>query len=140
MTNIDRVRVTMPEGGKRRVKQSEANSTDINRIVNRWRQTGVMPVDVSGRNPQYGDFSGVEDFHSSMSRVKQAERDFVQNVPARIRAYCGNDPGAYVELCLDPARREECEKLGIKDSMLPEKALLVRMEEAKAADEKSPPE
>lgn len=134
----ERVRVVAPEGGRRMTKQSELDSTDINRIVNRWRQTGVMPT--GAVNPQYGDFSGVEDFHASLNKVRSAERDFL-TLPARIRAYCQNDPGEYLDLCLNPERREECEKLGLKEAQLPEKALLVRLEEKKVEiAEKSPQE
>lgn len=125
-----RRRVLAPEGGPMMTKQSEADATDINRIVNRWRSTGVMPV--GAENPQYGDFSGIGDFHDSLNRVREAERNFL-TLPARIRAYCENDPGEYLDLCLNPERREECEKLGIKDAQLPEKALLVRLEEKEAA-------
>lgn len=126
MTN----KVYAPTGGRKLVKQSDAAGTDINRIVNRWRQTGIAPV--SDKNPEYGDFSGVEDFHSSMNRVKNAEREFLM-LPARVRAYCKNDPGEFLDLCLNPERIKECEDLGLKEAQLPEKALLVRMEAEDAA-------
>lgn len=132
----DRIRVTAPEGGRVLVKRSMGDDTDINRIVNRWRQTGIMPS--SGKQPLYGDFSDGQSFHSALNAVRDAEASFMQ-LPSKIRSYCGNDPGEYLDLCLNPERRKECEELGIKDAQLPEKAVLVRMEEAEKADsEKSP--
>lgn len=125
---IERRRVLAPEGGRLMTKQAERDASDVNKIVARWRQSGVMPQG-SNRQPRYGDFSSGASFHDNLNSVREAERNFM-DLPSKIRSYCGNDPGEYLDLCLDPERREECEELGIKEAQLPEKALLVRLEEA----------
>lgn len=128
--SIERRRVVAPGGGRVMVKQSEKDASDVNKIVSRWRSSGVMPQG-SSRQPRYGDFTSGASFHDNLNRVREAERNFM-SLPSRIRSYCSNDPAEYVDLCMNPDRRDECEKLGIKDSQLPEKALLVRLEEKEA--------
>lgn len=126
MNDAPRIRVTAPEGGRRLVKASMKDETDINVIVARWRKTGELPM--SSGQPTYGDFSSSLDYHACMNRVVEADAAFMK-LPSRVRSYCKNDPGEYLDLCLNPERVKEREDLGLQDAQLPEKALLVRLEE-----------
>lgn len=79
-------------------KQSDAEAADINFIMKRYEQTGLLP-DAEGRRPIVGDFSTMETYHEAMQVVAEANSSFFA-LPAEIRAKFQNDPGqflAYVE-------------------------------------------
>lgn len=85
---------------------------DINTIMERFGQTGQLP-DV--RMPQYGDFTGVQDYHSAMNAVVEAQESFMA-LPAHVRARFDNDPGQFVDFCLaedTPEHRAEAVRLGL---------------------------
>lgn len=124
---VPRVRVLAPEGGRVMTKQSMALESDVNHIIKRFVQFGQMPPS-TGRQPLYGDFSSGLDFHSAMNKVREAERQF-QALPAHIRDACGNDPAKFVDMCLDPERREELVELGLVEAQMPERAILVKLEQ-----------
>lgn len=127
-------KVYHPTGGRLMVKQAPREHTDINFIVNRWRQTGY--VQGSGKEPRYGDFSAGLDYHACLNHVRDAEDSFMR-LPARVRSYCENDAGKFLDLCEDPERIKEMEALGLLEAQMPEKALLVRMESVTEASEKA---
>lgn len=91
-------------------KQSFAEEVDINTIVRRFNLTGEMPSDI--RAPQYGDFSGISDFHAALNAVAQAREEF-DRIPAEVRAKFHNDPGEFVDFCVDPVNLPELRKLGL---------------------------
>lgn len=102
-TGID----TGTEGG---AKQSFKEECDINTIVERFGLGYELPENT--RIPQYGDFSDITDFHTAMNATAKAKEAFDQ-LPAEIRSKFNNDPGAYVDFCLNPENREELKKMGL---------------------------
>lgn len=98
---------TGTEGG---AKQSFAEEVDINTIVRRFGLTGQLPENI--RTPEYGDFTGITDFHSAMNAVSKAREAF-EELPANIRSKFQNDPGKYVDFCINPDNREELKQLGL---------------------------
>lgn len=96
--------------GESLAKQEFAAETDVNVIMNRYRQTGVLPQ--IGSPGVYGDFTTREDYLSCMIRVRQAEEAFAL-LPAEIRDACGHDPAELVDLVVNPARRADAERLGL---------------------------
>lgn len=112
----DRRRSYHPEGGRQMTKQSEADSTDINRIMEKWIRTGVVPQ--SGQTPHYGDFSSHLDFHTALSRVRQAEAEFM-NLSPHVRKFCDNDPGKFLDLVMDADGRAQLEQLGMVSDFAP---------------------
>jgi len=112
---VFRRRVTQPEGGRMMTKQAEAAETDINAIIRRHRQMGA-PFPTEGGT--YGDFSTGLDFHASLNRVREAELTF-NLLPAEVREFCSNDPGRFLDLVGDPAKREELVKLGLVEAAIP---------------------
>ncbi|AXH75546.1 MAG: internal scaffolding protein [Microviridae sp.] len=122
--------VLTPVGTVSMTKQSFKDVSDINVIMAKYVRTGVIES-VSGRVAKFGDFSNIGDFHSAMNRVSAAQEAFM-DLPAKIRDYCRNDPGEFLDLISDSARRSELEALGLVKPL--EKAL----EEPKAAVLASP--
>lgn len=101
-----------------RTVQEPKEETDINEIVRRFGLTGKLPDDL--RNPVYGDFLGIADYHGAMMAVAAANEAF-DRLPAALRERFGNDPEQYVTFCLDDKNKEEMQKLGLTKPKPPEK-------------------
>lgn len=104
-------RVTSEVSGTSRTKQSFQDDTNINVIVSRYRQSGVMPV-INPREPKFGDFSNVGDYHSAMNRVVAAQELF-DELPAKVRSAFRNDPAELIAAAMDPSKRELLGELGL---------------------------
>lgn len=90
--------------------QSAKDDADINVIVRRFGVTGSMAV--PNLQPFYGDFSEVEDYHTALNRVLEADAAFMQ-LDAQVRKRFDNDPGKLMEFLDDPNNYDEAEKLGL---------------------------
>jgi phage internal scaffolding protein len=95
-------------------QQQFRDECDINTIMEKFGQTGQVPT--SARMPQYGDFTGITDYHTAINAVIQAEESFGA-MDAKIRARFDNDPGRFVEFCLDENNRDEAIKLGLIEAV-----------------------
>lgn len=95
---------------KSMTQQNQKDEADINTIVKRFGLTGKLPDNV--KVPQYGDFTGVVDYHSAMNVVIAADEAFMR-MPAGVRERFENDPGKFVDFVLNPSNREEAAKLGL---------------------------
>jgi len=91
-------------------KQSFRDECDINNILRQFNVTGELPV--GSVQPQYGDFSGITDYHSALNAVMAAQDSFLQ-LPAKLRARFDNDPALFVEFASDEANRDEMKALGL---------------------------
>lgn len=92
-----------------RTLQSQAEDADINVIMKRFANTGVLPQ--GHRVPTFGDFTGITDFREAMDLVREAERAFLR-VPAELRRRLDHDPQKFIEFCEDPANLPELRKYG----------------------------
>lgn len=91
-----RRRVQTPVGTKTRTKQSEADSTDVNRIMAKYLKTGVIEH-WNQRRPQYGDFSAATDYKTAVDTAQAAQDEFM-TLSANVRKACENDPLKLLEL------------------------------------------
>lgn len=110
-----RVQKFFPDPGE--TKQEFKEECNINTLMDRLAKTGAIGH-VNQGTPNYGDFSTVVDFHSSLLRVKEAQRGFMA-LPAKVRSRFGNDPGAMLEFLEDEDNRPEAEKLGLVPGTVP---------------------
>lgn len=125
-------RVTHPEGGRVMVKQSDQGETDINVIVRRARQAGMLPPPQG--TPKYGDFTDLGTFHEHVNRVHEAIDQFML-LPARLRQFCGNDVGRFLDLVHTPEGLAQLRELGLDPARTPETAT---PEETPAAPQEPP--
>lgn len=95
---------------KSRTRQSEAAACDINNIMRRYEQTGVLPVD--GREAFYADVSQMGDYRTALEQVRLANEAFLE-LPAGLRRRFDNDPAAFLDFTSDPANRKEMQELGL---------------------------
>lgn len=90
--------------------QSQKDDADINSIMKRFGQTGMLPSNV--RAPTYGDFTSAGDFRSAMDSVRAAKESFME-MPAEVRKRFGNDPQLFVEFCSDEKNLKEMREMGL---------------------------
>lgn len=98
--------------GKSLAKQSFKEECDINTIVRMFGVTGKVPV--TAIEPSYGDFSGVNDYHSAMNKIKEAEVSFMA-LPAKLRQKFDHDPNALLNFLENEQNRDEAIQLGLID-------------------------
>lgn len=91
--------------------QADASECDINKIMSRALNTGIMPH-VSTKSPLYGDFTKITNFRDALHMVRDAQTEFMK-IPAKTRLRFGNDPQALTQFVLDPGNREEAIELGL---------------------------
>lgn len=91
-------------------QQHKKAECDVNSILEKYRKTGQINH-IRTKPGQYGDFSGHQDFRSSLDKVLQANNAF-NSLPAVIRKRFGNDPEQLVQFLDDNKNYEEAEKLG----------------------------
>jgi phage internal scaffolding protein len=93
-----------------RTQQQFRAECDINTMLERFNITGQLPA---GRvQPEYGDFSGISDYHSALNAVMAAQDSFLQ-LPAKVRARFDNDPALFVDFASDEANRDELKAMGL---------------------------
>lgn len=91
-------------------QQQFREECDINTIMERFGRTGELVAPI--RMPQYGDFDGVNDYHSAMNAIVEAQTSF-DALPAKIRARFGNDPAEFIEFAMNDENRDEAIRLGL---------------------------
>ncbi len=110
-------------------QQNFKDECDINNIMERFGLTGELPS--SPLPPQYGDFSGVLDYHSAMNAVLAAQDAFA-DLPAPMRARFDNDPNNLIRFLDDPNNRDEALALGLIAAEEPRAAMPEPSEPASA--------
>lgn len=97
--------------GDGRTKQSERDGTDINKIVARYRKTGILPA-TRRVQPVFADVTGISDFHTMLNRVEAGKAAF-QSLPAVVRKKFGNDVESMVAWLQDSKNMDEAIEMGL---------------------------
>lgn len=103
--------------GPSKTEQSHIGSTNINKIVAKYKKTGFMNQSI--KKPTFGDFTESGDFHNIKNRIIQADKDFL-TIPAEIRDRFNNDPGELLDFINDPENASDCVKMGLIEKMTPD--------------------
>lgn len=93
-----------------RVEQNHRDRCNINTILKKCKKTGLLPS--RGDAGYYGDFTGVEDFHSNIQRIEAAQQAFM-TLPANVRKEFKNDPGMLLDFLSNSENRQKAIELGI---------------------------
>jgi len=91
-------------------QQQFKEECDINTIMQKFAVTGMLPD--QPLTPRYGDFTGINDYHTALNQVIAAEDEFM-SLPANIRARFENDPAQLIEFLNNEENKEEAVKLGL---------------------------
>ena len=111
-------------------QQHMRDECDINVIIERFGVTGELPS--APVSPQYGDFSGVTDYHSALNKINATMDDFMA-LPAQLRVRFGHDPVQLLEFLENDQNRAEAIQLGLIDGQ-PVAEPIVSSETPKAAE------
>ena len=84
---------------------------DINNILKRYQNTGSLP-ELIKQSPQYGDFSTVADYQSSLNIVLMAQAQF-ESLSAEVRERFANSPDRFLSFCEDPKNHDEMVRMGL---------------------------
>lgn len=96
--------------GPGRTRQAHKDECDINRIMARYQQTGVIDF-VNKHQAQYGDATG-RDFQEAMQLIAESKTLF-QDLPSSVRDRFKNDPALFLDFVHDPANEAEMHELGL---------------------------
>lgn len=99
MPKPERQRVLADVGTRSRTKAANANETNINLMVARYKKTGQFGH-LNPRQPTYGDFSNAVSLEEAFNQVAEAQRQFM-TLPAQVRALAQNDPVVLLEMLAD---------------------------------------
>lgn len=114
-------------------KQGHKDECDINVIMKRYEQTGMIPFAERAATGRYLDVSDV-DYKEAMFAVAAAQSAFAE-MPAQVRDRFANDPGAMLAFLEDPKNLEEARKLGlVNPAKVPATPLAVRVVESVVGD------
>lgn len=111
-------------------QQHMKDECDINVIIERFGVTGHIPV--SPVSPNYGDFTGVTDYHSALNQINATMDDFMA-LPAQLRVRFDHDPVKLLEFLENDQNRDEAIQLGLIDGK-PVAEPIVSTETPKAAE------
>jgi len=95
---------------KSKTQQQFADECDVNSILARFTRTGLVPTNQA--IPQYGDFTDVGDYQDSLTRVKEANDQFLKLDP-KVREMFENDPANMIKFLEDDNNFQEAIDLGI---------------------------
>ena len=108
----ERVRIQSVNDEPSLTRQSEAEGQDIHNILDRYRDTGLLPV--RDAQPLQGALPDVADFHDAMNKVAFAQQAF-DGLPSDIRQQFDNDAGKFLAFCGNPDNKEKMIELGLAD-------------------------
>ena len=106
-------KVTVTFSGPGRTKQQFKDECDINHIMARFQQTGLLDF-VNRGQPQYLDVTG-HDYQTAMDTIANANSLF-QQMPSALRAEFNNSPQEFVEFCENPANAPRMAELGLLEA------------------------
>lgn len=103
-------------GQKTRVRQSEKDSTDINKIMERFNRSGKLPA-MQQKPGFFGQAISVP-YDQALMIVKQAQEAF-KELPSATRKFFDNDPQKLSEFVANPKNNAKAVELGLKEYLPP---------------------
>lgn len=101
----DRSPVTFRCVSKSKTEQSHRDSCDINRLVDRYKKTGIISDPSVFREQFYGDFHDVPDMvELSTARARLAQ--YFEGLPSATRAAFENSPDKLIAAFDDPSKKD----------------------------------
>lgn len=101
---------------ERRTKSEFTDDSDINKIMARYKKTGVFPEAFKAGVAQYGDFSEIPTFMEMQNKVIAAQELFLA-LPAKVRRTFNNDPGEFIAAAETKEGRELLVSLGLGETI-----------------------
>lgn len=110
-TYSPKVEVNMDNFEPTLTKQCFQEECNIDSILAKYSNTGVIDH-LKMTQGNYGDFLDVQDYHTSVNQVVEAQEMFM-SLPAQLRARFQNDPGMFLDFVSKDENQLEMAKLGL---------------------------
>jgi phage internal scaffolding protein len=122
-----------------RTVQSDREGTDLKLLLEKYMDTGVVPVfNVPSVPPIDGDFSDVPDFQTMQDMLVDIQEQF-DSMPSKIREKFANNPMNMVQFLQDENNVEEAIALGLMERRKPDVKIPVSVVSDKSASGDSKP-
>lgn len=103
-----------PGGGQNLTQQHMQDSTDINKIVDKYNRTGVLQSGkASGKKPMFVRLDGMS-FHEMLIKVQETQGQFAA-LPAKVRKRFANNPENLLRFLESKENLQEAIDLGLVD-------------------------
>lgn len=91
-----------------------AEESDINNIVAKYQDTGILPQGDPSNVPMFGDFSDrkLRSYQSAVNFVQDV-LDRFNELPSQVRERVGNTPSGLINFLRNPDNLEEAIRLGL---------------------------
>ena len=95
--------------------QSQAQQGDINHILKKYDQVGVIGM-LNNAEQVWRDVTSFDDYADAIRHAKDAEMEFMK-LPSKVREVFNHDVANWLDAAHDPEKRQNVlEKLGLVDS------------------------
>lgn len=98
-------------GQETAVKQSDKDRCCVNKIMVKYRKTGVIDH-LRPSQGRYGDFTNAGDFRMAMNIVARGKEAF-EALPSAVRKRFNNDPAGFLNFVHDDKNHDELVKMGL---------------------------
>lgn len=119
--------------GESMTNQQFKEECDVNNILAKYKRTGLLSH-VSRTQGQFGDFSNLQDYQTSLHKLMQAQESFGL-LPSEVRNKFQNDPGKLIEFLADSKNDEEAYKYGLKIKPVVEDSMEMAFAKALASND-----
>lgn len=119
--------------GESMTQQQFKAECDVNNILAKYKRTGMLSH-IQKHQGNFGDFSSVEDYQTSLGKLMQAQQSF-ESLPSELRAKFDNDPAQLISFLSDEKNNAEAIKLGLKIERKAPETIQGAMEKALEAND-----
>ena len=119
--------------GESMTQQQFKAECDVNNILAKYKRTGMLSH-IQKHQGNFGDFSSIEDYQSSLGKLMQAQQSF-ESLPSELRAKFENDPAQLISFLSDKKNDAEAIKLGLKIERKAPETIQSAMEKALEAND-----
>lgn len=98
--------------GNCKVQQHKKKQCDINKIIAKYKKTGVLGDPSHKRKPIFADCTLYGDYHAMLNTVTNANRAFM-SLPADLRKKFNHDPAQAYDFVSKPENLKEACDLGL---------------------------
>ena len=119
--------------GESMTQQQFKAECDVNNILAKYKRTGMLSH-IQKHQGNFGDFSSVEDYQTSLGKLMQAQQSF-ESLPSELRAKFENDPAQLISFFSSDKNDAEAIKLGLKIERKAPETIQGAMEKALEAND-----
>jgi len=96
-----------------RADQQWKDSCDVNKIMEKYRQTGTITHVRNAKEGKYLDLTSIPTYQEALDQIRKADSLF-QEIPAKIRLKFDNNPQKLIDYLADEKNLAESIELGLR--------------------------